>query len=130
MRQVFLVLAMVFGISDGAAAAYAPSRVYPKFAVDLPKQLLNDFIMGDLAGTSIVANDHVWIISRQPTLDDTEYFVPSKAPGGSTYCRRAPAVIESMPTPDAAKYNWPIHDHGDYKGNVWVCGNGMDMKRA
>lgn len=149
MRQVFRALAMVLVVSGSAAAADAPGKAYPKFTVDplWPKQLPNGFVMGDLAGISIDANDHVWVVTRQLTLDDTEYFVASKTPPRSTCCRHAPAVIEFdaagnyvqgwggpyTPTEDAAKYNWPIHEHGitvDARGNVWVCGNGKDAAKG
>jgi hypothetical protein len=148
MRLVFVTLVMVF-VLGGVATADGPVKAYPKFTVDpmWPKQLPDGFVMGDIAGISIDASDHVWIVTRQLTLDDTEYFSASKTPPISTCCRHAPAVIEFdedgnfvrgwggpyTPTADNAKYSWPIHEHGitvDYKGNVWVCGNGRDKAKG
>ena len=142
MRRVFLAVALLAGFSGGAVAAEA-SKAYPKFEVDplWPKQLPDNYIMGDLAGIGIDAQDHVWVITRQKTLDPTDYLGAEKMPPSSVCCRHAPAVIEFdpdgnmvqgwggpyTPTDTGATFEWPDHEHGltiDYKGNVWICGNG------
>ena len=148
MLRIFLALA-IFGNLTGAALAADASKAYPKFAVDplWPKQLPDNFIMGDLAGIGIDANDHVWVLTRQKTLDTTAYLGLEKTPVTSVCCRHAPAVIEFdpdgkfvqgwggpyTPTDTAAKFDWPDHEHGitiDYKGNVWICGNGKDAAKG
>ncbi len=142
MQRFFLSVAVIAFFSGGAYAADAP-KVYPRFAVDplWPKQLPDNFIMGDLAGISVDAQDHVWVITRQKTLDTTDYLGAEKMPPASVCCRHAPAVIEFdpdgnfvqgwggpyTPTDTGATFDWPDHEHGitiDYKGNVWICGNG------
>src|SRR4051812_9986134 len=97
MRRIFLAIAAL-AISNAAMAAEAP-KAYPKFAVDplWPKQLPDNFIMGDLAGISVDAQDHVWVITRQKTLDTTDYLGAEKMPPASVCCRHAPAVIEFDP---------------------------------
>lgn len=141
MRLLACAVALGLGMS-GAFAAEAP-KAYPKFAVDplWPKQLPDAFIMGDLAGIGIDAQDHVWVLTRQKTLDPTDYLGAEKMPPSSLCCRHAPAVIEFdpdgnmvqgwggpyTPTDMGATFEWPDHEHGltvDYKGNIWICGNG------
>ena len=146
MRFAVLCAAVCWGFA--ASAAEAP-KVFPKFEIDplWPKQLPDDFIMGDLAGIGIDAQDHVWVITRQRTLDNTGYLGAEKMQPTSECCRRAPAVIEFdpdgnfvqgwggpySPTDTTSTFDWPEHEHGltvDYKGNIWICGNGKDAAKG
>jgi DNA-binding beta-propeller fold protein YncE len=149
MRLVFCALALGLGFSGAAMAAETPARAFPKFVVDpfWPKQLPDDMIMGDLAGISVDASDHVWVLSRQKTLDQTAYLGLEKMQPTSECCRHAPAVMEFdpdgnlvagwggpyTPTDIKAEFEWPDHEHGltvDYKGNMWICGNGKDAAKG
>src|SRR5581483_5199312 len=141
MRVVAGLLLAAFATSALAASEGAPTA-YPTFQIDpsWPKELPNDMIMGDLAGISVDAQNHVWVITRQRTIDD-RYLGLTTSPKTSICCRPAPAVIEFdeagnyvqgwggplTPTHTAATFDWPLHEHGvtvDYKDNVWICGNG------
>jgi hypothetical protein len=55
--------------ASGALAAEAP-----QFQVDplWPKALPNNWILGQVAGIAVDAQDHVWIIQRPRTLSDDE----------------------------------------------------------
>ena len=147
MRRMILSAAIVLGVMSSANAAGAP-KDFPKFEVDplWPKQLPDDFIMGDLAGISVDAQDHVWVITRQRTIDE-RYMGLAKMPPTNACCRPAPAVIEFdpegnfvqgwggpfTPTDTKADFEWPTHEHGitvDYKGNIWVCGNGREADKG
>jgi hypothetical protein len=108
---------------------------YPRFKVDAtwPKQLPNNYILGNVGGITVDAHDHVWVLSRPRTLDKTDVL---GRPPANRCCVAAPAVtefdasgnyIQGWGGPDAAgRYQWPESEHGitvDYKGNVWICGN-------
>ena len=109
----------------------------PMFEVDpmWPKPLPNHWIMGNTIGVSVDAQDHVWIIHRQGSLEAKEVYATTNPPGSSC-CLPAPPVlsfdqagnlIQHWGGPGAG-YEWPDSNHGitvDYKGNVWIGGNGV-----
>jgi len=119
-----------------ATAAKTVGPQAPMFEVDplWPKPLPNHWVIGSTIGLSIDAKDNVWIIHRGANLEPKEVFASANPPA-STCCVAAPPILEY----DAAGtliqhwggpgegYNWPESNHGvtvDYKGNVWIGGNG------
>src|SRR5580692_2092559 len=118
------------------AVVHAAGVVAPRFEVDpfWPKPLPNHWILGQTIGVSVDANDHIWLIHRPGSLEPGEVHATTN-PQISSCCAPAPPVLEF----DAAGnlighwggpgkgYNWPASEHGitvDYKGNVWIGGNG------
>src|SRR5436309_2856520 len=108
----------------------------PMFEVDpmWPKPLPNHWIMGNTIGVSVDAQDHVWIIHRQGSLEAKEVYATTNPPGSSC-CLPAPPVLEFDQAGNlighwggpGQGYEWPDSNHGitvDYKGNVWIGGNG------
>jgi DNA-binding beta-propeller fold protein YncE len=99
-----------------------------------PKPLPNHWILGQTIGVSVDANDHVWIIHRAGSLEPGEVHATTNPPIARC-CAPAPPVLEfdqagnliaSWGGPGKG-YNWPDSNHGitvDYKGNVWIGGNG------
>src|ERR1043166_8352980 len=112
----------------------------PKFEVDpmWPKPLPNHWVMGNVIGVGVDANDHVFIVHRVDTvLPETEAGASGSDPI-SECCVAAPPVIEFDPEgnvvkawggpPADNKYVWPGSNHGisiDDKNNVWIGGNGQ-----
>jgi DNA-binding beta-propeller fold protein YncE len=109
----------------------------PYFEVDpfWPKPLPNHWLLGSTIGVSVDDRDHVWIIHRgSATLNDNEKGLELSPPRGEC-CAGAPPVLEfdqqgnlvsSWGGPGEG-YEWPASNHGitvDYKGNVWIGGNG------
>jgi DNA-binding beta-propeller fold protein YncE len=121
-----------------AAAAQAP-----RFEVDpmWPKPLPNHWIMGNTIGVSVDGKDHIWIIHRAGSLEAKEVYATTNPPG-SECCTPAPAVLEfdedgnllgHWGGTDGPGYEWPASNHGitvDYKGNVWIGGNGRAAAAA
>ena len=115
-----------------AAAVMAPS-----FEVDplWPKPLPNHWILGQTIGVSVDAQDHVWIIHRAGSLEDGEKHATTNPPTAQC-CAPAPPILSfdqegklvtSFGGPGQG-YDWPESNHGvtiDYKGNVWIGGNGV-----
>src|SRR5712692_4530403 len=109
----------------------------PRFEVDpmWPKPLPNHWIMGNTIGVSADSKDHIWIIHRAGSLEAKEVYATTNPPG-SECCTPAPAVLEfdeegnllgHWGGTDGPGYEWPASNHGitvDYKGNVWIGGNG------
>ena len=118
------------------AVAHAATAEAPRFEVDpfWPKPLPNHWILGQTIGISIDAKDNVWIIHRTGSLEAGEHHATT-TPQIAQCCAAAPPVLEF----DAAGnlighwggpgngYDWPSSNHGitvDFKGNVWIGGNG------
>jgi len=155
---VFLALAGALGIGsiwlNRRAVVEAAGMQAPRFEVDpmWPKPLPNHWVMGNVIGVSVDSQDHVWIIHRQGSLEAMELYGVANAPKGankrrngvveSDCCAPAPPVLEfdqegnllkSWGGSDGDGYVWPDSNHGifvDYKGNVWIGGNGRGTRPA
>ncbi len=122
-----------------------------QFAVDpfWPKPLPNNWIIGQVAGTSVDADDNVWIIHRPWTVQGTNAgSTPMQTtrditwghdPLQSLCCTTAPPVIAFNPAGEVVyswggddpggAYQWFNSEHGihvDHNGFVYVAGNGTD----
>jgi DNA-binding beta-propeller fold protein YncE len=109
----------------------------PIFEVDplWPKPLPNEALLGMVIGASVDAQDNVWIVHRgSQTLNNNEKGAELNPPIADC-CRSAPPVLEFNQAGDLVRswggpgpgYEWPQSMHGihvDYKGNVWLGGNG------
>jgi hypothetical protein len=109
----------------------------PAFEVDplWPKPLPNHWLLGATIGVWVDEQDHVWIIHRSSaTLNANERGAEVDPPTGEC-CRGAPPVLVFDQAGNLVRhwggpgqgYEWPQSNHGifvDYKGNVWIGGNG------
>jgi len=135
-----IALLVVMGFSqfvlERTAAAQNKGAVQaPRFEVDplWPKPLPNHWILGSTIGVWVDTDDHVWIIHRSTaTLGNNEKTLETKQ---GECCAGAPPVLEFDQEGNLLRhwggpgqgYEWPDSNHGifiDYKGNVWVGGNG------
>ena len=118
------------------AAVEAAEMQAPMFEVDpmWPKPLPNHWLLGMTIGVSVDSQDHVWIIHRQGSLEPKEVYMLTNPPGANC-CLPAPPVLEFDQAGTLLNhwggkgegYDWPDSNHGitvDYKGNVWIGGNG------
>ena len=133
---VLMVLGVASSILEKKAAVQASGLQAPRFEVDplWPKPLPNHWLLGMTIGVSVDAQDHVWIVHRQDTLDPKEAYMLSNPPS-SDCCQPAPPVLAFDQAGNVIAhwggkgpgYDWPNSNHGitvDYKGNVWIAGNG------
>jgi len=120
-----------------------PSSAALQFQVDplWPRELPNNWIIGQVSGVAVGPNDHVWIVHRPRTITAREAGAVQNPPL-STCCVPAPSVIEfdqegsvvrawGGPTQSGAAGErqtfWPSSEHGitvDAAGNVWIASNG------
>ena len=134
--QAWVGLTAVLLVASAVAGrmAQAQKDPVPHFQVDplwpkLPKQ----WILGQVAGVAVDAQDHIWIIQRPWSLNSDEKAQNPEA----ECCSPAPPVMEfdaagnyiqgwgGKPADDS--YEWPMDEHGihvDYKGNVWISSAG------
>ncbi len=114
----------------------------PRFEVDplWPKPLPNHWVIGAAIGVAVDANDHIWIIHREASLEPKEKYA-TMSPPASLCCAPAPPVLEFNEAGDlighwggpGPGFDWPASNHGidvDYKGNVWIGGNGRGQQPA
>ena len=132
---IAVVLAACQAALQGKADAQAGTVQAPLFEVDplWPKPLPNHWLLGATIGIWVDEQDNVWIIHRgSATLNDNEKALELKV---GECCRGAPPVLVFDPAGNLIRswggpgqgYEWPESNHGihvDYKGNVWIGGNG------
>ena len=109
----------------------------PIFEVDplWPKPLPNNWLLGWTIGLWVDELDHVWVIHRGAGGLHNNERGAELSPPIAECCRTAPPILVydsdgtllrtwGGPGPG---YEWPQSNHGihvDYKGNVWIGGNG------
>ena len=122
-------------LDKSSVAQAATSEMAPRFEVDplWPKPLPNHWVLGMTIGVWVDTDDHVWIIHRSSaTLANNEKPLEN---GQGECCAGAPPVLEFDQAGNLLRhwggpgegYEWPDSNHGisiDYKGNVWIGGNG------
>jgi len=133
---LLVALGIAQAVLERTAAAQTKGAVQaPRFEVDplWPKPLPNHWILGSTIGVWVDSDDHVWIIHRSTaTLGNNEKTLETKQ---GECCAGAPPVLEFDQDGNllrhwggpGAGYEWPDSNHGifiDYKGNVWIGGNG------
>ena len=135
---VALVLGGLFA-AQSSLGAYARTHEVqaPRFEVDplWPKPLPNHWVLGNVIGVGVDANDHVFIVHRNDTFDREKEIGAVASPRLSECCVPAPPVLEFDPAGNLVNswggpghgYDWPSSNHGiavDDKDNVWIGGNG------
>ena len=135
------LVAVIVGLGIGQAAlqnraeAQRTNVQAPMFEVDpfWPKPF--NGLLGMTIGVWVDEQDYVWIIHRSSaTLHNNEKGAELNPPIAEC-CRGAPPVLAFDPEGNLVKswggpgpgYEWPQSNHGihiDYKGNVWIGGNG------
>jgi len=120
-----------------AAAVQAPMfEVDPLWLKPLP----NHCLIRMTIGVSVDAQDNVWIIHRQGSLEAGELHATTNPPI-SMCCAPAPPILEFDQAGNLLRhwggpgkgYDWPDSNHGitiDYKGNVWIGGNGRGKQAS
>lgn len=130
------MLAIGSTVFERRAAVEAAGPQAPRFEVDplWPKPLPNHWLQGMTIGVSVDGQDHVWIVHRQGSLEPGELHAATNPPMAQC-CAAAPPVLEFDQEGNLLRhwggpgqgYDWPNSNHGitiDYKGNVWIAGNG------
>jgi DNA-binding beta-propeller fold protein YncE len=135
--------ASIFGLGIGQAVLQKQAEAQtstvqaPVFEVDplWPKPLPNNWLLGWTIGIWVDELDHIWVIHRGASgLHNNERGAELNPPIAEC-CKTAPPILVydsdgsllrawGGPGPG---YEWPQSNHGvhvDYKGNVWIGGNG------
>src|SRR5258708_1355690 len=146
IATAFLTLVIALGVGSlilgKRAVVQAAATQAPRFEVDpmWPKPLPNHWIMGNAIGVSVDAQDHIWMVHRGQSIERMEAYAQA-TPKASECCVPAPPVLEFDEAGNlighwggpGQGYDWPETNHGitvDYKGNVWIGGNGRNAPGA
>lgn len=126
------LLTLIVALASGILAA---AQSAPRYQVDpsWPKQLPNNWIIGQVGGIAVDGQDHIWVFQR-PRSNTVDELSAAQEPPLAECCKAAPSVMEfdtngtllrSWGGPGYAP-NWPRTEHGIYvdrAGNVWLTGN-------
>jgi len=139
IAAVFVLTAGALFIAQSSLGAYARANEVqaPRFEVDplWPKPLPNHWVLGNVIGVGVDANDHVFIVHRVETFDAQRELGAITKPKVSECCVPAPSILEFDSAGNLVNawggpghgYDWPESNHGisiDDKNNVWIGGNG------
>ena len=126
----------LLGLAFATLLASPAAAEGPEFKVDpfWPKTLPNNWILGQIGGLTVDAQDHVWINQRPRSLTKDEAGAV-QTPPQSICCAPAPSIIEFDAAGTVMKswggpgegYDWPEQEHAlrlDGKGNIYLAGNG------
>ena len=132
-----------------ALAQAKTTEQVPIYEVDpmWPKTLPNTWVIGNVIGVAVDAQDNVWIIHRPHSLTPNEIPKNQTPPTGEDCCMAAPPIlafnqagnlvrnwgpIHLAQKPEAGP-DWPDAEHGifvDYNNNVWIGGGGDGMSKT
>lgn len=124
------------------------TETVPAYQVDpyWPKPLPNDWIIGQVSGIAVDADDNIWIVHRPGSLTQRETGA-AQNPRWADCCIPAPSVLQFDPEGNVLRAwggkggpdLWPGSEHGifiDHEKSVWlgsmneyVTKNSMDGKR-
>jgi DNA-binding beta-propeller fold protein YncE len=118
----------------------AQAQALPEYKVDAswPKQLPNNWIMGQVGGMAVDKDNHIWVLQRPSSNVKDDLGLDEKV---SICCTSAPPVMEFDGQGNLIKswggpgegYDWPGTEHSifvEQTGNVWITGNGAKDRQA
>ena len=130
---VICLLALVTCSAAGAQAV-------PAYKVDAswPKQLPNNWIIGQVGGMAVDKNNHIWVLQRPSSNVKDDLGLDEKV---SVCCTSAPPLLVFDGVGNLIKswggsgegYDWPSTEHSifvEQTGNVWITGNGAKDRQA
>src|SRR5271170_3555384 len=85
LGATLIALGLTSAVLEKRAVVQAAGTQAPKFEVDpmWPKPLPNHWVMGNVIGVSVDAQDHIWLIHRQGSLEAMELYGVANPPKGA-----------------------------------------------
>src|SRR5579862_5122480 len=126
-------------LCPASSAQVAP----PQYKVDpsWPKELPNNWIVGQIGGMNVDSQNHIWVLQRPGSDTPDEISADPSSPRHAMCCFPAPPVLEFDQEGNLLKswggpgkgYDWPSVEHGIYvdkTGNVWIGGSGATDRQV
>ena len=118
LTSTFIGLTILIAALGQPARSQSAAAAPPTFRYDVswPKELPNNWLVGNVVGVAVDSRDNVWITHRPASQAGAEKTPPVLA------FDQAGNLIHSWGGPGAG-YDWGTQAHGlyvDYKDNVWV----------
>ncbi len=131
--------ALLAAALPAAEAASDPPPVYT-VAPGWPRELPNNWTLGQVGGMAIDRHDHVWVLQRPLSATEDELGA-ERVPPRNDCCVKAPAVLEFdregkvLRSWGGAGFvpDWPTSEHAiwvDASDNVWISGAGVDDRQV
>jgi DNA-binding beta-propeller fold protein YncE len=137
------VTMVVFVLVAGGVSLALAQAPEPHYKVDpyWPKELPNNWIVGQVGGMYVDSSDHIWIFQRPASNTPDEISADPSSPRHAMCCFPAPPVMEFDAEGTLLKswggpgkgYDWPKVEHGilvDKSGNVWLTGSGVGDRQV
>ena len=115
----------------------------PRYKVDpfWPKELPNNWIVGQIGGMAVDRNNHIWVLQRPRSDTPDEISADPSSPRAAMCCVPAPPVLVFDTDGNLLKYwggpgkgyDWPDSEHGIFvqqDGAVWIGGNGPTSRQV
>src|SRR5262245_37292502 len=125
LGAVAAVLVLAPALRSAAAQSRpAAAAQVPRFQVDPAwPQIPNGWALGQVASAASDEQDHIWVLHRPRTIRSDQKTGPPVMEFDSTG-----KYLQGWGGPGEG-YDWPSSEHGiyvDYKGFVWIGGQGND----
>jgi hypothetical protein len=131
------VCSIVVWLTVAALCQIAAAQAQPHYKVDpfWPKELPNNWVVGQIGGMAVDSDNHIWVLQRPGSDTPDEISADPSSPRKAMCCFPAPPVLVFDTEGNLLKswggsgegYDWPDVEHGIYVDrarNVWIGGNG------
>ena len=143
MKAAVFSFAAWFFLTSLCAKALAQTAPPPRYKVDpfWPKELPNNWIVGQIGGMAVDRNNHIWVLQRPRSDTPDEISADPSSPRAAMCCVPAPPVLVFDADGNLLKYwggpskgyDWPDSEHGIFvqrDGTVWIGGNGPTSRQV
>ena len=137
------VFSIVVWLTVAVLCQTAAAQAQPHYKVDpfWPKELPNNWVVGQIGGMAVDSDNHIWVLQRPGSDTPDEISADPSSPRRAMCCFPAPPVLVFDTEGNLLKswggsgkgYDWPDVEHGIYVDrarNVWIGGNGSKDRQV
>lgn len=140
IRTVVCFFVACLSVTPASQRAFAQEQPHYKVDPFWPKELPNNWIVGQIGGIAVDSQNHIWVLQRPRSNTPEEIGQDPSSPRNAMCCVPAPPVLvfdaaghllKSWGGPGKG-YDWPDSEHGiavQRDGTVWIGGNGTSDRQ-